>query len=128
MLAVLTVLFVNLGVFLWLYISNTGTRNSSTTTYEGSCADIWKASLWCHLAINIFSIVLLGASNNAMQCLISPTRDEVDRAHSKGAWVDIGIPTTKNLKFIARKRAVLWVCLCITSAPLHLLYGQCQDR
>ena len=121
MLAALVVFLVNLGVFIWLSVSKTGIRNGSTTAYEGSCADIRRISTWCHLAINIFSTLLLGASNNAMQCLVSPTRAEVNRAHSKGAWLDIGIPTTKNSKFLARRRVILWACLCITSVPLHLL-------
>ena len=121
MLAIYFVFLINLGVFIWLCVSETGTRNGFTTVYEGSCTSIRRISTWCHLAINVFSTILLGASNNAMQCLVSPTRAEIDRAHSKGSWLDIGIPTTKNSKFLAQRRVVLWVCLCLTSIPLHLL-------
>ena len=121
MLATLLVLLMNLGVFIWLCVSEAGTRTGSRIAYEGSCTEIRRISAWCHLAINIFSTLLLGASNNGMQCLVSPTRSEVHRAHSEGAWLDIGIPTTKNSKFLARRRVVLWLCLFITSVPLHLL-------
>ena len=52
-----------------------------------------------------------------MQCLGSPTRDEIDKAHAKGRWLDIGVPTMRNLLNINAKRTVLWVLLALSSAP-----------
>lgn len=80
-------------------------------------------SLWLHLAINVLSTVLLGASNYCMQCLSSPTRGDVDKAHSKGVWLDIGVPSVRNLRRISGRRFALWCLLAVSSIPLHFLYN-----
>ena len=76
-----------------------------------------------HLAINILSTLLLGASNYSMQCLSSPTRSDIDKAHSQGIWLDIGVPSVRNLRRLSTTRIVLWWLLAISSIPLHLLYN-----
>ena len=80
-------------------------------------------SLWLHLAINVLSTLLLGASNYCMQCLTSPTREEVDRAHSRHIWLDIGIPSVRNLRRVSWYKIILWWLLAISGIPLHLLYN-----
>ncbi len=67
--------------------------------------------------------MLLGASNYTMQCLSAPTRSEVDKAHSQGIWLDIGVPGVRNLRRISGVRITLWWLLAISSIPLHLLYN-----
>lgn len=90
---------------------------------EGSCAEIRKYNVGLHLAINVFSSILLAASNYAMQCLSAPTRADIDRAHFRGKWLDIGIPSIRNLLDIPRQRAILWGLLVLSSVPLHLFYN-----
>lgn len=80
-------------------------------------------SFWLHFAINVLSTLLLGASNYTMQCLTSPTREEIDRAHSRHVWLDIGIPSVRNLRNVARYRINLWWLLAVFGVPLHLLYN-----
>lgn len=80
-------------------------------------------SAWLHLAINVLGTILLGASNYCMQCLSFPTRDEVNKAHSRGAWLDIGVPSVRNLRQISSKRLALWWLLAVSSIPLHFLYN-----
>ena len=121
MLTTFLVFLINLATFMWLCISTSEVQISSTIVYEGSCAKTKKVSAWCHLAINMFSTLLLGASNNGMQYLVSPTRAEIDLAHARGTWLDIGVPSLRNLKRVARQRVILWLCLCLSSIPLHLL-------
>ena len=58
---------------------------------------------------------------DTMQILSSPTRKEVDRAHSKKQWLDIGIPSTRNLRAISGKRILMWIALAFSSIPLHLM-------
>ena len=58
-----------------------------------------------------------------MQCLSSPTRSEIDKAHSQGIWLDIGVPSVRNLRRLSKTRIVLWWLLAISSIPLHLLYN-----
>ena len=58
-----------------------------------------------------------------MQCLVAPTRKEADAAHSKAIWLDIGVPSVKNLRHISLKMVVLWWLLVISTMPLHLLWN-----
>lgn len=79
----------------------------------------WNTAL--HLLINLLSTIILGASNFTMQCLSSPTRDEVDIAHDKRMSLDVGIPSVKNLRHMSKWKAILWSLLCFSTLPLHLL-------
>jgi hypothetical protein len=92
-----------------------------TTIAKGDMKRITTISTAYHVLINILSTILLTSSNYAMQILCAPTRQEVDRAHARGQWLEIGIMSIRNLRHIDRRRAVLWVLLAISSAPLHLL-------
>jgi hypothetical protein len=91
------------------------------TAYTGDCkvASRWTTGL--QLLINAVSSLLLGASNYCMQRLVAPTRKEIDDAHEKGKWLDIGIPSVRNLFSISKKRLGLWVLLAMSSIPLHFL-------
>ncbi|KAF2838244.1 hypothetical protein M501DRAFT_1053069 [Patellaria atrata CBS 101060] len=104
-----------------------GTRynisNGIGTLYQGSCDQTKNTSLWMHLAINALSSILLSGSNYCMQCLSAPTRGDIDISHAKGQWMDIGIPSVRNLMYVNRRRKLLWWALGISSVPLHLLYN-----
>lgn len=89
--------------------------------HEGDCGKIKRFNLIFHVIVNILSTLLLGASNLCMQLLAAPTRDEVDKAHRKGYWLDIGVPSWRNLNYISMKRKLLWWCLGISSIPLHFM-------
>ena len=117
---VTAVLILNISVTAWA--ANTfGLSGGIGTIHNGPCAAMKSTGLWLHIAINVLSTLLLGASNYYMQCLCSPTREEVDKAHSKRTWLDIGIQSMKNLRSIGRVRMVLWVLFAITSIPLHIM-------
>ncbi|MCJ1312051.1 hypothetical protein MMC25_005725 [Agyrium rufum] len=58
-----------------------------------------------------------------MQILTAPTRAEIDEAHTRGRWLDIGVPSVRNLRSISRKRVLLWFGLAFSSLPLHLLFN-----
>ena len=125
MIATLMVTFVLLlNIVLVIVISTTWTlENGVATAFTGSCrtAERWTTAI--HLLINLLSSLLLGASNYCMQRLAAPTRAEVDDAHAKKKWADIGIPSIKNLLFIGKGRVVLWLLLGLSSLPLHLFYN-----
>ena len=87
----------------------------------GEAPSISKWSTFFHLLINAGSTILLAASNYTMQVLCSPTRHDIDRAHDRGTWVDIGLLSFRNLRAIPRKRATLALVLAFSSIPLHLL-------
>ena len=90
---------------------------------NGGCNAVksWDSRL--HLVLNVLGTALIGASNYNMQCLTSPTRLDVDAAHKKGKWLEIGIPSTKNLRFVAPRQVILWWCLILSTLPLHILWN-----
>ena len=58
-----------------------------------------------------------------MQCLSSPTREEINIAHRKHKWLDIGMPSLRNLRHISRGKVIIWCLMALSSVSLHLLYN-----
>lgn len=123
----LVVFLINLAVTMWSISRPRGVswggpgETGRRILFEGSCETSRAYSIGLHLLINVLGSIVLAASNYGMQCLSAPNREEVDKAHAKGEWLDIGILSFRNLRRIARKRAVLWWLLAVLSVPLHLL-------
>ena len=90
---------------------------------EGNCSESDRLDFWLHLLINALSTILLAASNYCMQCLSSPTRKDIDKAHAQHRWLDIGVQSLRNLGRISGHRLCLWWLLALSSIPLHLLYN-----
>ena len=111
---------VNLGFTIWACLSFP-VIDGVTTLMEGDCSKISQWDTWIHLAINVLSILLLGGSNYTMQCLVAPTRADIDKAHIKGSWLDIGVPSVRNLTGIDPKRSLTWLLLALSSIPLALM-------
>ena len=116
------VLVINLTATIWA-VKKFGILDGLGTLQFGDCNSTSRLGFWLHLIINGLSTLLLGASNYSMQCLSSPTRSEIDRAHRKCVWLDIGTPSVKNLRRISWSRIVLWWALAISSIPLHLFWN-----
>ena len=118
------VLFINVG--LTIYASTNRRYNVEGrigTFYSGSCDKSKTIGLWLHLGINGLSTLLLSGSNYTQQCLSAPTRSEIDAAHAKREWMDIGVPSVRNLFKIKPERTLLWIAIGVMSIPLHLLYA-----
>jgi hypothetical protein len=116
------VFLLNTIAFAYLKSRKQTGKGAPDAIFEGSCNKTRLLNVAIHFVINALSTILLGTSNFGMQCLVAPTRSEVDTAHSKGKWLDIGIPSIRNLSSISRKRLVLWFLLAASSLPLHLMY------
>jgi hypothetical protein len=56
-----------------------------------------------------------------MQTVSAPMREDLDKAHARGKWLDIGIPSVRNLLCIEKKRVLIWLCLGLSSVPLHFV-------
>ncbi|KAH8429507.1 uncharacterized protein LDX57_007169 [Aspergillus melleus] len=95
----------------------------STAIYDGKCsvAGGWASGL--HALINALSTGLLAASNYAMQTLSAPSREDVDAAHSKKRWLDIGTFSYRNILAMDHRRKGIWLVLLLTSVPVHLMYN-----
>jgi cytochrome bd-type quinol oxidase subunit 2 len=98
-----------------------GYKQGIADLVSGSAPNISRWSTAAHLLINVFSTILLGASNYTMQVLSSPTRNDIDKAHTKRKWLDVGVLSIRNLRTIPRTRAMIWGVLAFSSVPLHLL-------
>ena len=116
------VLVLNVIVTVWA-ARQFGTVGGLGTLQDGNCKESSILGFWIHLIINILSTILLGASNYTMQCLGSPTRHEVDEAHSKGSWLDVGVPSVRNIRKVSRYRQILWWLLTMSTIPLQLLWN-----
>jgi len=88
---------------------------------HGGCQEIKSLNTALHILINALSAVMLAGSNYCMQCLSAPTREQVDAAHRRGRWLDIGVTSLRNLAQVGWKSLGLWLILCFSSIPLHLL-------
>ena len=98
-------------------------NNGVGTIYTGDCGVVKRWNTILHLFINLLSTCLLAASSFTMQCLASPTRSEVDKMHAKRRWMDIGLPSLRNIRHIKKKKAALWLALCLSTLPLHLFFN-----
>lgn len=116
-----TVFLINLVATIWTLVTHGVGVGGRQVLYQGSCEETRKLNLGVHLLINVLSTILLSSSNYCMQCLSAATRKDVDAAHARGVWLDIGVPSFRNLWRIRRKRAALWWLLGLSSLPLHLL-------
>jgi hypothetical protein len=89
----------------WIHV---GVSNDQISTiFEGDCRTATRLDTGLHVLINIMSTLLLSASNLALQLVVSPTRHDVDVAHKKGVWLDIGVPSFRNLWHISRSSVIV---------------------
>ncbi|OHE92057.1 hypothetical protein CORC01_12638 [Colletotrichum orchidophilum] len=102
------ILMTNLGVTIFA-VKSYGSRNGVGLIYEGECSTVKRLDQWLHLLINLLGTGMLSASNYCMQLQAAPTRENVDTAHAKHKWLDIGIPSLRNLKYLTESnRAGDW--------------------
>lgn len=97
------------------------TVNDLGTIFRGDCSQSHQLSSRLHLVINVLSTILFAASNFCMQHLAAPIRKEIDEAHGNYIWLDIGVPSFRNLWHISMKRRIVILLLAVTSIPLHFL-------
>lgn len=115
-----TVLCINL-IVLIIYKAKGAQWNGLVTTFEGSCSLVSAYNTIAHVAVNILSTLLFGASNTCMQLLSAPSRKEIDECHRNEVWLDVGIQSFRNIRYMKKTKAVILVLLAISSLPLHLM-------
>ena len=112
------VLVLSLTVFTAL---NFPRRGYQATLIDKNCDSVRSWSTWRHLGVNVVCTVLLATSSYAVQCLTSPTRNDINRVHQRSRCIDFGVPSFRNLLCISPRRVLLWLVLLLSSIPLHLL-------
>ncbi|KAI1745063.1 hypothetical protein F4680DRAFT_404141 [Xylaria scruposa] len=63
-----------------------------------------------------------------MQVLNAPSRDEVDAAHRKGIWLEIGVFSLRNAFMVSKFKTWCWLGLFATSIPIHLFFNSAIFR
>lgn len=119
-IVILAILLSNFGLTVFA-ASQFNTQRGVGLIYQGDCATVGKLNLWLHLLINLLSTGMLSASNYCMQLQAAPTRANVNDAHTAGKWLDIGVPSLRNLLHINGWRKVSWALLAFSSIPIHLM-------
>ncbi|KAF6808856.1 hypothetical protein CPLU01_15603 [Colletotrichum plurivorum] len=122
-IAVLTVIILLLTGLLIAATSATGNLVQSWQIHTADCQTITAINTTLHLLINILSTIVLASSNFFMQVLNAPTRAEVDHAHERGRWLDIGIPSWRNAYWLSPFKLLACLCLLLTSMPIHLVFN-----
>ena len=122
-LATGVVLLFNVVLTVVVSARNGGGRSGLAILYQGDCTATKWLDVWFHLIINALGSLLLGASNYCMQCLSAPTRKDIDKAHAQHRWLDIGIQSFRNLRYMSRFKVMLWGALAVSSIPLHVFYN-----
>ncbi|KAI0099440.1 hypothetical protein F4814DRAFT_442966 [Daldinia grandis] len=98
-------------------ISKSGGLRKALFFYDGNCdgGSVSQINMTLHLLINVVSTLVV--------ILNSPSREEVNVAHFSGSWMGIGIPSVRNAFRVSRFKTACWVCLFISSIPIHLLFN-----
>lgn len=112
---------VNIILFSFGALAPSGHQTGVGIVAAGDSTTIERLGIAHHILVNTLSTVLLTASNYCMQILCAPTRVEIDMAHARGKWLDVGITSIHNLRYIGRSRALNFLLLAMSSLPLHLL-------
>ncbi|KAK3378237.1 hypothetical protein B0H63DRAFT_241722 [Podospora didyma] len=119
---IFTIFVTNLALTVFA-VSRYDSRNGVGVIYEGDSGTVQRLDQWIHLLSNLLSTGMLSASNYYMQLQAAPTRKNLDEAHTRGKWLDIRVPSIKNLWYISNWRRSGWFLLAFSSVPIHLLYN-----
>lgn len=119
---ILVSLLVLIGI-LAFSVSMKSNFNQAWVFYTSECGSVATTNTLLHLLVNIFSAGLFASSNFFMQVLNSPSMQEVKINHSRGKWLDIGIPSWRNAFCLCAFKRVAWICLFCSSLPIHLLFN-----
>lgn len=104
------------------YSHSSGSDFVTVLLYEGKCSKTKNWSTGFPLLMNTLGTVILGSSNYCAQFLAAPTREDVDRAHARGSWLDIGVPSIRNIRALGKKKKAMWVILMLSTIPIHALF------
>lgn len=94
---------------------------ATVSLYEGSCTTTKQSSIGLHLLINVLGTIILSTSNYCAQFVAAPTRYDVDRAHCQRSWMDIGVPSHRNIGKLTKRHKLMWATLVVTTFPIHAL-------
>ncbi|KAI0172693.1 hypothetical protein GGR52DRAFT_580403 [Hypoxylon sp. FL1284] len=97
-------------------VSQAGGIRKALFFYSGDCNGdtVSLVNMALHLLINVVSTLVV---------LNSPSREEINTAHSKRSWLEIGVPSVRNAVHVSKFKTCSWVILFLSSIPIHLLFN-----
>ncbi|KAL0942169.1 uncharacterized protein CTRU02_200054 [Colletotrichum truncatum] len=110
-------------VCLVLALVVVGMIRGESKLFGGSCSKSEDIKIGLFVAINVITIILLATANYVFQVLSSPTRIEIEMAHDAHRWVDIGVPSLRNLRFVSNPRVVLTVIIMLAAVSTQVIYN-----
>ncbi|CAK7197616.1 hypothetical protein SEUCBS139899_000264 [Sporothrix eucalyptigena] len=110
--------------------------SAGSNTGNAVCSAAYPVAWILRAVLSLFTVALLAGAQYVFQVLSSPTRAELDAAHASRKWLDIGVPSMRNLMFLLRYRksaadgggggarfrsvlALVVIAVAITSAVLY---------
>lgn len=96
---------------------------AEVTVLSGSCSTVSTHNIGLHALINVLSVTLLAGGNYVFQLISSPTRDELTEAHDRKRWLDIGIPSIRNLPHISGFRTALAAIVVLAVVATQVIYN-----
>lgn len=121
MVLVSVVFLANVGLTIYANVRYPSGGAAVGLIHEGSCDEVNHLNSWLHVLISVLSMLMLSASNFCMQLQVSPTRANVDEAHAEDGWVDVGLHTVQNMRYVRGWRLARWAILALTSIPINML-------
>ncbi|KAH7233979.1 uncharacterized protein BKA55DRAFT_580583 [Fusarium redolens] len=122
-IALLIVLaLILLGVLIYGCV-RAGSLNGAFILFQGPCSTSQKINISVHLLLNVFSTLILASSNFFMQIINAPSRADLDRAHARSGWVNIGVPSMRNFLYLGPAKFACWFVLACSSIPIHLFFN-----
>jgi hypothetical protein len=115
-----TILVINFALTVFT-ATHFGVSRGVGSIYQGDCVTVQRLDTCAHLLINLLGTGMLMASNYCMQLQAAPTRENVDQAHKSGYWLDIGVPSVRNLRWVSKSRQLCWLLLAVSSVPIHFM-------
>ncbi|KAL1842642.1 hypothetical protein VTJ49DRAFT_4553 [Mycothermus thermophilus] len=122
-LNVLVMLVVLVAAFACLVAAISGLEEGRMAVFAGGCDKARRVDCGLHVVVSVLGVVLLAGAHYAFQVLTSPTRDDVSFAHNRHAWLDIGVPSFRNLRHIETGRAVLAVVVLASAVCVQVMYN-----
>ncbi|KAI5927446.1 hypothetical protein F4810DRAFT_366955 [Camillea tinctor] len=110
-------------ICLILVITRTKLNSGESTIYSGNCTTANNINIGIHVVINVLTIAILSGANHVFQVLSSPTRQEVSAAHENKWWLDIGVPSLRNLIHISGFRVTLGVIILAIAVVTQVIYN-----
>ncbi|MCJ1224185.1 hypothetical protein MMC12_000829 [Toensbergia leucococca] len=113
---------IGLAVLTLLIVSSTkGDFSGSTGLFAGNCSQAKRLSEILSFSVIAASFLVTFASNKFLCLAVAPLPEEVDTAHARCKWLDIGVNSWRNLQFVSGMRRWSWVIILLSSVPVQLL-------